>query len=769
MKCLILAGGSGERLWPLSRKNCPKQFIEINGNHSMFQDTIARNMPFCDEFIVITNYEHKFLVLNQLKAFQGISYRVIFEDVPRRTTASIALACMDLNPSDFVFVVASDHMIDADEEYRTAIIKAKELASSGKIVVFGKEDNSIDKRYGYIDAENMTFTEKPDTDLMALNPGREYLRNLGMIVCRAGDILGEIKKIDSEAYKNIREAYMRRGRSLDSTRYSEVVLNRIPAISIEHFVLEATNKLSVVKAKFSWDELTTLDDLEKFSFKADGLSVIKDCSNTTVFNSSTTEAVVVNGLEDAIVVNTDDAIYVGKRGSSPSIKQIINENNKLVDYTQNGSRVYRQWGYYSILKNSDTYHVRQVSLMPGKTIYAHKHQQRIENWMIVSGEAILTIDDEKRPVHAGESVFIDKDCLHQISNSGSDTLVFIETSYGESLREEEHTAGITVADVNELDLGVEAEPLVKLKPIFKDYLWGGRNLVSKFGMKCDYDVIAEAWILSAHPDGQSVVESGRHSGMNFGKYIHTVGKDIMGWKSAPLQEFPLLIKMIDANKDLSIQVHPNDDFAMENEDQYGKNEMWYVVSSEEGAGLYVGFNRDVTAQEVRDAVLEGSITSLLNFYPTHPGDVFYIPAGTVHAIGAGNLIAEVQQSSTCTYRLYDFDRVDKFGNKRELHIDKAIAVMDFKKYAPQDLDSDCDDGLVCRCKYFTVHEIDVNGEYKQSISEESFVAIIGIEGNGIIKRDGQSMNISAGEVVFVTASDSECIIEGQLKVLCCRV
>ena len=161
MKCLILAGGLGERLWPLSRRDYPKQFIELTQYHSVFQDTIARNMPYCDEFLIVAGTEHRYIIDNQLKAFQGLAYRLFYEDIPRRTTASVTLALMSLQPSEFVLVVPSDVMIDASSGYADAILEAKAAASEGRLVVFGKEEEKLNKRYGYIYGDPLKIKEKP--------------------------------------------------------------------------------------------------------------------------------------------------------------------------------------------------------------------------------------------------------------------------------------------------------------------------------------------------------------------------------------------------------------------------------------------------------------------------------------------------------------------------------------------------------------------------------------------------------------------------------
>lgn len=254
----------------------------------------------------------------------------------------------------------------------------------------------------------------------------------------------------------------------------------------------------------------------------------------------------------------------------------------------------------------------------------------------------------------------------------------------------------------------------------------------------------------------SVVATGKHKGLNFSKYIEMVGKTILGWKCSPLQSFPMLVKFIDAKGNLSIQVHPNDDYALEHENQYGKNEMWYVIDAKPGSGLYVGFNKGVDKEEVKRRVQDNTITEILNFYPTKPGDIFFIPAGTVHAICEGNLICEIQQSSNCTYRLYDYDRRDKFGNPRQLHLEKALDVLNYEKY-------EAATGNVS-CKYFENEIIDVDKEEKTiRLNDERFLSLIVIDGEGGLSIDDYSLDVKAGDCIFVPAQNDILKINGKMK------
>lgn len=221
--------------------------------------------------------------------------------------------------------------------------------------------------------------------------------------------------------------------------------------------------------------------------------------------------------------------------------------------------------------------------------------------------------------------------------------------------------------------------IMKLRSVGKDYLWGGTRLREEYGKKIDLTPLAETWECSVHPDGPSVVANGEFKGKTLADVLKDhpeyLGSKVASGMDDKDAELPVLIKFIDAKKDLSVQVHPNDEYARINEHQNGKTEMWYVLDVEEGASLIYGFQHKVTEEILRKAVATGTLDRHLQKVKVHKGDAYYVPAGTVHGIGAGILIAEIQESSNVTYRVYDYDRVDKNGKKRELHFDKAIKVM----------------------------------------------------------------------------------------------
>ncbi len=782
MKCIILAGGKGDRLWPLSRVNYPKQFIQIQGDHSIFQETIARNIPYCDEFIVITNMEYQFIIENQISAFQGLTYRCIYEGVGRKTTAAITLACLQLPQSETVLVVPADQLISG-ETYKDDLMNAKELTGQGSLVTFGIAIEKPEERFGYIryDGEDVVqFVEKPDTVTAEhYRQSGDYVINSGMFMFRVGDYLNELKHHAPVAYQACKAAYQMRQVDISDYVFVPEVMKQIPAIPVERAVFEKTTKAKVVHASFDWKDVGQLEDLEATELKTvvDGQQVQYQCANTDIINHCPRRVVVANGVEDMIIVNTKDAVYVGRKGASDQLKNIIEENPQISSYVQEGRVQYKQWGSYEVLVDEPNHLVKKVVINPGKTIYAHKHLCRCEHWSIVSGEAMIELGGNEAVYGTNDVVEVNIGVVHQVSNIGLEPLIIIEVAVGSNVTEEDRISE-NRQDVTEEQLGMENEPFIKLLPAFKDYLWGGSRLKEIYHKKCDYDIVAESWELSAHEAGQSIVANGRHRGMPFAEYLNVIGKNSWGWKCRPLDAFPILIKFIDAKDALSVQVHPDDDYALAVENQYGKNEMWYIIDCEPDAYLYCGFNRDVSREEVRRRIEDNTILEVLNKVPVNKGEAYFIPAGTVHAIGAGILICEIQQSSNCTYRLYDYDRRDKFGNKRELHIDKALDVLKYDSYQPQKLEDTVESTqiyqkrIISRCKYFECAYYKLFGTLSFPAAEESFTSLVCISGSGkisLLKEEDVWMDFVAGDSLFMPKSTDIYQIEGDAEIIITRV
>ncbi|HOJ12284.1 MAG TPA: class I mannose-6-phosphate isomerase [Clostridiales bacterium] len=353
---------------------------------------------------------------------------------------------------------------------------------------------------------------------------------------------------------------------------------------------------------------------------------------------------------------------------------------------------------------------------------------------------------------------------------------------------------------------------LKFVPVYKDYIWGGRNL-EKLGKKLPEGKVAESWEVSCHPDGESIISNGLFKGKSLTDYVNEFNYKVIGtglsWK--PGDRFPLLIKLIDANDRLSVQVHPDDEYAsLHEEDKNGKNEMWYVISAKPGAKLVYGLKTGTTREKLENAVRNNSIEEHLNYIQVAAGDALNIPAGLVHAIGSGILLAEVQQNSNNTYRVYDYERVDINGNKRPLHIEKALEVISY------DEEASCNDDVsnintfnnkkmvenyqpensithLVSSKYFAVDLIDISseGEIEEIADGSRFYIYLFIKGDGVIsysnngdsshKNNGDSsrtgsqkctqstgcffnkIDVKMGESVFIPASMGNYKISGNIK------
>ena len=319
------------------------------------------------------------------------------------------------------------------------------------------------------------------------------------------------------------------------------------------------------------------------------------------------------------------------------------------------------------------------------------------------------------------------------------------------------------------------KPLL-LRPSGKDYLWGGSRLNDDFEKNIDMAPLAETWECSTHPDGPSFVVGGTFDGRELAEVLRE-RPEYLGERHKGENTLPILIKFIDAKKDLSVQVHPTDKYAKEYENgQLGKTEMWYVLDAAKNASLIYGLNKSCTKEEMRTAIADGSAGKLLQKVPIHKDELFFIEAGTVHAIGAGALVAEIQENSNLTYRLFDYGRVGKDGKTRELHVEKALEVANLKssaepkqplrvlKYRPGVASE-----LLTRCKYFEVYRMLVNTERRQIVhykaDEVAFRVLLCVGGCGTIGFEGGVINFYKGDCVFVPANSAMLTLHGQAQFL----
>ncbi len=307
--------------------------------------------------------------------------------------------------------------------------------------------------------------------------------------------------------------------------------------------------------------------------------------------------------------------------------------------------------------------------------------------------------------------------------------------------------------------------ILKLKPSCKDYLWGGNRLREEYGIEYNGDVLAEAWELSCRPDGPSYITNGIHAGKTLQEYIDSEGKDVLGTHCRRFREFPILAKFIDAKDNLSVQVHPDNRYALKNEGQYGKAEMWYVMDAGENAFLYYGFKKEISREEFAKRIQTDTLPEVLNAVSVQKGDILFIEPGTIHAIGKDILVAEIQQNSDVTYRVYDYGRVGKDGKKRDLHIEKALAVTNCvpivrdKSSYPH----------VADCDYFTVDKLNLDGRVMKklegNVSEESFASILILDGKGTISDAGETLEFKKGDSFFLSAGSGNYRVEGSCDAL----
>ena len=310
------------------------------------------------------------------------------------------------------------------------------------------------------------------------------------------------------------------------------------------------------------------------------------------------------------------------------------------------------------------------------------------------------------------------------------------------------------------------EPFL-LKPSCKDSIWGGTKLKKRFHKEHSVDIISESWELSVHPAGLSLAASGPNRSVPLAELIKNPA--VTGNFAASFTVFPLMIKWIDSQLPLSIQVHPDNDYAMAHEQDMGKTEMWYIIDCEPDSYLYYGFSKEISREEFAHRIADDTLLEVVRKVPVKKGDVFFIPSGTLHAIGPGILLAEVQQNSNVTYRIYDYGRLDTDGKPRQLHVEKAVDVtklIPITESSPIPLPLSCpQDELLASCPYFAVIRQQITSPRQYNGDAGSFHALMCVEGQGVLQTVSETLTIPSGATVFVPADSSAFTISGNLTLL----
>jgi mannose-1-phosphate guanylyltransferase len=445
MTNIILCGGNGTRLWPISRTLMPKQFVKLFDNKSLFQLTVERNSKVCSSQLIVSNADQYFLASDQLIELNKTNNKYLLEPVGRNTAPAIALACMELDYEEIVLVTPSDHLIKDEVEYAKVLNKAKEFASENKLVTFGITPTFAETGFGYIETVNefdvKAFHEKPDfqTATSFLNAGNYYW-NSGMFCFKAGVFLDELEKYSPEIYNKSSIAF--KNASKDGIiRIKHDDMAAIPEDSIDYAVMEKTNIVKVIPSNIAWSDLGSFDALyEELPKDKDGNTLNEnhiniDSKNNLIYGKDRKIATV--DIEDLIIVDTGDAILISKKGSSQKVKKAVNLVKLNSELHNIHLTAHRPWGTYTVLEDTPGYKIKRIEVKPGKRLSLQKHFHRNEHWIVVSGTATVTVGDETKIVRPNESTYIKMGELHRLSNEGVIPVVLIEAQVGEYTGEDD--------------------------------------------------------------------------------------------------------------------------------------------------------------------------------------------------------------------------------------------------------------------------------------------------------------------------------------------
>ncbi|MDF1884293.1 mannose-1-phosphate guanylyltransferase/mannose-6-phosphate isomerase [Sulfurimonas sp. SAG-AH-194-C21] len=444
MTNIILCGGSGTRLWPISRTLMPKQFVKLFDDKSLFQLTVQRNSKVCKEQFIVSNTEQYFLALDQLEELKKENNKYLLEPVGRNTAPAIALACMVLDKETLVLVTPSDHLIKDEVEYAKVLSIAKELAQQDNLVTFGITPSFAETGFGYIEAQGNSvkaFHEKPnkETAQKYVDAGNYYW-NSGMFCFKAGVFLDELQKYSPEIYETCKVA-LKNAADDDITRIKHEDMANIPEDSIDYAVMEKSSKVKVVASDIGWSDVGSFDALyEELPKDENGNTqnenhISIDSKNNLIYGSQRKIATV--DIEDLIIVDTGDALLISKKGSSQKVKKVVAEVRKTTELHNIHLTGYRPWGTYTILEDTPGYKIKRIEVKPGKRLSLQKHYHRNEHWIVVSGTATVTVGEKTMLIRPNESTYIKMGEVHRLANEGKIPVVLIEAQVGEYTGEDD--------------------------------------------------------------------------------------------------------------------------------------------------------------------------------------------------------------------------------------------------------------------------------------------------------------------------------------------
>ena len=452
---VILSGGNGSRLWPLSRQSYPKQLLPLVGELTLLQAAVRRgaDSEFFKPAIVVANVGHRFIIAEQLRSL-GSDARIILEPTGRNTAPAIAAAALMAvsdDPDAVILVMPSDHVIGDEAGFRKAIEEAVPAAQSGALLLFGVRPTRPETGYGYIRPgevlsapvhEVSAFVEKPDMETAARHIAEGYLWNSGIFLLSAAGVLDALLCHAPEILSAVEAAVTSASNDLDFIRLGDQAFSSAPSVSIDRAVMERTDRAAVLPVDFAWSDAGTWTGLWELEAQdADGNVAVGEALTFDTSGSyvrSEGPLVTTLGVTDLVVVATSDAVLVAAKGADQRVSEIVETlKRKGVEAATESPRVHRPWGYYRSVHSGERFQVKRISVNPGARLSLQRHKHRAEHWVVVNGTALVTRNEERISVGENESVFLPQGCVHRLENRTDAPLDLIEVQSGSYLGEDD--------------------------------------------------------------------------------------------------------------------------------------------------------------------------------------------------------------------------------------------------------------------------------------------------------------------------------------------